>query len=58
MTMKRDVRSGTTVAARERTLPRLSAKYVFSGGKGLAAYNLTQKIEASARRGRNEGPAD
>jgi hypothetical protein len=38
------------VAARERTLSRSSADYVFAGGKGQAAYALTQIIESAGRR--------
>ena len=33
------------VVARDRTLPRLSAEYVFAGGRGKSAYYLTQTIE-------------
>ena len=39
-----------TVAARERTVPRSSAEYVFAGGKGEAAYKLTKIIQGSERR--------
>jgi len=38
------------VAARERTVPRSSAEYVFAGGKGEAAYKLTKIIEGSGKR--------
>lgn len=39
-----------SIAARERTVPRSSAEYVFAGGKGEAAYKLTQIIEGSSKR--------
>ncbi|HEX2763481.1 MAG TPA: hypothetical protein VHM92_06500 [Allosphingosinicella sp.] len=38
------------IAARERTVPRSSAEYVFAGGKGEAAYKLTKIIEGSGTR--------
>ena len=37
------------IAARERTLARSSARYIFAGGKGQAAYDLS-KIIAGAER--------
>ena len=33
------------VSSRARSLAPLSAKYVLSGGKGQAAYELTQRLE-------------
>ncbi len=54
MKIGRDGRSGkfvpVGVAARERTLSRSSADYVFAGGKGQAAYALTQIIESAGKR--------
>jgi hypothetical protein len=38
------------IAARERTVPRWSAAYVYAGGKGEAAYKLIGIIEGHDKR--------
>lgn len=38
------------IAARERTVSKSSAAYVYAGGKGEAAYRLSKVIEGSAKR--------
>ena len=44
-------RFGTTqIAARERVVAKSSAAYVYAGGKGEAAYKLSQIIEGSEKR--------
>ena len=40
----------TNVAARERTVPKSSAAYVYAGGKGEAAYKLSKIIEGSSHK--------
>jgi hypothetical protein len=43
--------TGTShIAARERTVPRSSAAYVYAGGKGEAAYKLIRIIEGHDKR--------
>lgn len=46
------------VAARERTLSRLSAEYVLNRGKGASAYNLTKGIDEAAAKSRPLVPAE
>lgn len=47
----RDAKSGrfvdVTIAARERVVSRSSAAYVLSGGRGEAAYRLSQIIDGT-----------
>lgn len=40
----------TQIAARERVVAKSSAAYVYAGGKGEAAYNLSKIIEGSEKR--------